>query len=258
MLHFLIRDDYEEGEWWLALGEGTTPEIDKAYRYPAACLRKAPGSDTIWQVINDEGGVEHELHENRFVLAPEHIGDVIRQDKMISLLDNQSQRMLRDATAKLDKAEDKLTELEKAGKLLLTPTDSIKVAAELLKDLKDVKYVEGKKPVWPLGADFLASLGIDAEPEPEPEKEPVSETTVLESGQKLTHHAIDVCFPDPCPLHSPTRHPLYLAPRRWMKEKMWRDCVHGVSHPDPDDLKVREIPHERLHSCCVEKCCGLD
>lgn len=65
---------------------------------------------------------------------------------------------------------------------------------------------------------------------------------ILHSGATLTGiHAEDECFLEHCCIHNPSNHPLRDAPMDWWGEfrHMVRVCVHGVSHPDPDDLAFK-------------------
>lgn len=80
----------------------------------------------------------------------------------------------------------------------------------------------------------------------------MSETYTLESGEKFEEHSADECWEGvPCSFHSPSDHPLKDAPRR-LNRKNWgvfRDCEHGLSHPDYDDFFGIPI----LHVC--DGCC---
>jgi hypothetical protein len=53
----------------------------------------------------------------------------------------------------------------------------------------------------------------------------------------LRTHSAAICVP-PCPLHSPTDHPLRDAPLLWRADRgvFERTCVHGLGHPDPDSV----------------------
>jgi hypothetical protein len=58
------------------------------------------------------------------------------------------------------------------------------------------------------------------------------------------NHDPTVCVNDPtCAIHKPSEHPLNTAPLMWRSD--WgigfleRICVHGVGHPDPDDLAYK-------------------
>jgi hypothetical protein len=57
------------------------------------------------------------------------------------------------------------------------------------------------------------------------------------TGQIMQLHPARECL-SPCPVHSPSTHPLAGAALHWRSDRrMWeRICEHGVGHPDPDDL----------------------
>lgn len=62
----------------------------------------------------------------------------------------------------------------------------------------------------------------------------------------LSTHGPSVCAGQACCLHSPSPHPLAGAPLLWRGDRglMERTCVHGLAHPDVDDLahKRRTMP----------------
>ena len=85
-------------------------------------------------------------------------------------------------------------------------------------------------------------------------------------GERLVTHGQATCEP-PCPIHAPSAHPLNEARLHWRSDRgMWeRICVHGVGHPDPDDLAYKQRhmdPGEYAahaygdHGCCADGCCG--
>lgn len=85
----------------------------------------------------------------------------------------------------------------------------------------------------------------------------------LESGQILQHHPSALCSP-PCSIHNPSLHHMRDWPRRWFQDRQMicRVCVHGIPHPDPDDLLFRsrivgeqpELFWEGLHYCPCHCC----
>ena len=88
-----------------------------------------------------------------------------------------------------------------------------------------------------------------------------SDIFALEDGALLTTHPVDRCSA-PCPVHSPSDHPLRKAPIRYEEGRMERTCSHGRRHPDPDHLAFIEQVEGPLawmglwlHDC--DGCCGL-
>lgn len=88
----------------------------------------------------------------------------------------------------------------------------------------------------------------------------------LGGGFLLKTHAENVCGPTryPCCIHNPSDHALRDAPMIWRADRglMERRCVHGVGHPDPDDLafKRRTLGEDEawghgIHGCCAQRCC---
>lgn len=82
--------------------------------------------------------------------------------------------------------------------------------------------------------------------------------------QGLRVHNQALCAEDPsCCIHKPSRHPLAGARMNWRGDRglMERVCVHGVGHPDPDDLAYKRATmgteYERyafdIHGC--DGCC---
>ena len=76
------------------------------------------------------------------------------------------------------------------------------------------------------------------------------------TGQKLTHvHRREDCNGGPCPIHHPSDHPLAGAKTHWREDRgiMERICEHGIGHPDPDDVRVRNDLDSGIHGC--DGCC---
>jgi hypothetical protein len=75
------------------------------------------------------------------------------------------------------------------------------------------------------------------------------------TGIVLETHPESRCAGDVCCIHNPSDHHM----RDW--QQLWRGdrgiverlCAHGIGHPDPDDLRVRRDPAERVHGC--DGCC---
>jgi hypothetical protein len=79
----------------------------------------------------------------------------------------------------------------------------------------------------------------------------------------IATHDKDQCLGKYCCIHNPSDHPLKDAPQNWRADRrlMERICVHGVGHPDPDDLSFKRVSmgvkYERyafdVHGC--DGCC---
>ena len=77
-----------------------------------------------------------------------------------------------------------------------------------------------------------------------------------DTGQMMWVHSWIVCC-GPCPIHSPSKHPLVKASRHWRDDRriMERICDHGIGHPDPDDEKIilrQDAGTHGCDGCCVE------
>ena len=76
-------------------------------------------------------------------------------------------------------------------------------------------------------------------------------------------HSPTLCEERNCAIHNnPSLHPLSMEPLVWddATAAVKRQCVHGVLHPDPDDLGYRKTigMYEMylIHQC--DGCCGLE
>ena len=79
-------------------------------------------------------------------------------------------------------------------------------------------------------------------------------TYITGTGQKLTCvHDESVCEGTHCPIHNLSDHPLRDCPTHWRDDRglMERICIHGVGHPDPDDINP-----DHVHGC--DGCCLTD
>lgn len=58
-----------------------------------------------------------------------------------------------------------------------------------------------------------------------------------------------------CCVHNPSKHHMVTWPQNWRGDKgmMERMCLHGVGHPDPDDVKVIKTEWAGIHGC--DGCC---
>jgi hypothetical protein len=77
----------------------------------------------------------------------------------------------------------------------------------------------------------------------------------LHNGDILEVHAPEKCAGRACCIHDPSDHPLNRAPLNWRSDRriMERVCDHGIGHPDPDDVAVRTVDGEGIHTC--DGCC---
>jgi hypothetical protein len=74
-------------------------------------------------------------------------------------------------------------------------------------------------------------------------------------GQHLFPHSPIRCLGQACTIHRPSNHHMVEWPQvyRHDVQVMQRRCVHGVDHPDPDDLKVVMDNALAEHGC--DGCC---
>jgi len=81
------------------------------------------------------------------------------------------------------------------------------------------------------------------------------EQVTLYGGEVIWAHSPEECFGPPCSIHAPSEHRLNMAPLHWRYDRqiMERICPHGIGHPDPDDIKIREGWDEGVHGC--DGCC---
>ena len=75
--------------------------------------------------------------------------------------------------------------------------------------------------------------------------------------QVVKTHPELACTP-PCPVHSPSEHPLKDAPLHWRGDRrIWeRICSHGIGHNDPDSTAYNNqhgISDDGSHGC--DGCC---
>ena len=76
------------------------------------------------------------------------------------------------------------------------------------------------------------------------------------TGQTISCHDYHDCKGSPCPIHNPSDHPMKDFPTHWRDDRqiMERICPHGVGHPDPDDLRIRNGEDRGVHGC--DGCCS--
>jgi hypothetical protein len=72
----------------------------------------------------------------------------------------------------------------------------------------------------------------------------------------LNVHEEDKCKEKHCVIHNPSDHVLRDAPTHWREDRriMERMCEHGIGHPDPDNINMRDV--DWIHGC--DGCCGSD
>ena len=78
------------------------------------------------------------------------------------------------------------------------------------------------------------------------------------TGQVISVHNKKDCNGQPCPIHNPSDHCMRDFPTHWRDDRgiMERICPHGVGHPDPDDLRIRNGEDSGVHGC--DGCCSGD
>lgn len=87
----------------------------------------------------------------------------------------------------------------------------------------------------------------------------MTETEVHEIGNgSLRTHAKAACDGEFCCIHNPSKHPLSDGLLWWRSDRglMERICVHGIGHPDPDDLAFKRRTGryaDGAHGC--DGCC---
>lgn len=90
----------------------------------------------------------------------------------------------------------------------------------------------------------------------------MGETVTLVGGEVVVNvHYASQCDPDPCPIHRMTDHHMVTWPQHWRPGRgpfdyrtlMERTCIHGIGHPDPDDIRIRLGVDEGNHGC--DSCC---
>jgi len=96
-----------------------------------------------------------------------------------------------------------------------------------------------KNPVEQVDVHYLSPTQIA--------NRPGMETTMMWDGTVLTHHGREVCKAPPCPLHSPSEHPLNRAGLSWDRDsnlmKRW-DSSQNKYVIDPDDITYRRAQAE--------------
>lgn len=77
----------------------------------------------------------------------------------------------------------------------------------------------------------------------------------LEDGNLLQTHGPDQCEGNFCALHNPSDHPLKHAVMRWDSSRnlMVRFCIHGLWHPDPDDIAFKHRANSVYWASICEK-----
>ena len=91
------------------------------------------------------------------------------------------------------------------------------------------------------------------------------ELYITGSGQRIWVHPKEECKGEFCVIHNPSFHKMRGWATNWREDRglMERVCVHGVGHPDPDDLAFKELnfqqngkvytKYESIHGC--DGCC---
>jgi len=78
----------------------------------------------------------------------------------------------------------------------------------------------------------------------------------LVGGQKILAHERQNCMSEICCVHNPSNHHMREWKQHWRDDRqvMERICVHGIGHPDPDDLRIRSGNDAGTHGC--DGCCS--
>lgn len=91
------------------------------------------------------------------------------------------------------------------------------------------------------------------------------EDYITGTGQYILVHNRDQCAGQTCCIHNPSLHHMRFCPTNWRQDRglMERICIHGVGHPDPDDLAfktkfmdAKRLHAEEVHGCCEAGCCS--
>lgn len=89
------------------------------------------------------------------------------------------------------------------------------------------------------------------------------ERVTLEGGEMLMAHNRNDCVSDvSCTVHKPSDHHMRNRPQHWRSDRgmMERTCVHGIGHPDPDQVEYwrgqyqpSDLYYQMIHGC--DGCC---
>lgn len=83
------------------------------------------------------------------------------------------------------------------------------------------------------------------------------------TGQRVIVHSEKNCSGTNCVIHCPSSHHMNGWPTNWRDDigMMERICIHGVGHPDPDDIKFKAdqgaggpVEWLGIHGC--DGCCN--
>lgn len=90
----------------------------------------------------------------------------------------------------------------------------------------------------------------------------VTEKWHMKDGTVLNNvHPGFTCVSKFCVIHNPSNHHMKDWPLRWVDGKglFERVCLHGVRHPDPDDIHAKVLLGQSatlgVHGCCEDLCC---
>ena len=69
----------------------------------------------------------------------------------------------------------------------------------------------------------------------------------LSGGEEIFAHDKEDCVGEYCCIHRVSDHHMVTWPQHYRGDRciMERTCKHGVGHPDPDDLFIKD----RVHGC---------
>lgn len=79
----------------------------------------------------------------------------------------------------------------------------------------------------------------------------------IQSGPTILHrvHPESVCAGRACVIHRPSEHRMRDWPLNWRADRriMERICLHGIGHPDPDQLPMLQgMGMHGCDGCCVD------
>jgi hypothetical protein len=89
----------------------------------------------------------------------------------------------------------------------------------------------------------------------------MKDMVALRNGPVLVNvHTRDRCAGQHCCIHNPSDHHMLTWQPRWdsTEKRMWRECDHGHTHPDPDDLAFlrKAFGYERAAMYAIHGCDG--
>lgn len=89
----------------------------------------------------------------------------------------------------------------------------------------------------------------------------MKDIVALRNGPLIVNvHEATQCAGQHCCIHNPSQHHMLTWEPVWdgMDKQMWRECPHGLNHPDPDDMAFlrRRWGHVRAALFATHGCDG--